>query len=187
MVFITGIFGLPSFSQDKTVVVKFITEVGDITAELYADKAPLTVANFLKYIDGGHFRGGSFYRTVRPENQGSNPVKIQVIQATIHPWRENDSFDPIEIERTNKTGLRHEDGTLSMARSEPNSATFSFFICIGLQPELDFGGHRNPDGQGFAAFGKVIEGMDVVRRINALHAEGQAIMPPARILNALRK
>lgn len=73
-----------------------------------------------------------------------------------------------------------------MARTSPDSATSSFFICLRDLPSLDFGGRRNPDGQGFAAFGQVVEGMDVVRRINAMRAEGQAIMPPVRILRIVR-
>ena len=124
-------------------------------------------------------------RTVRPDNE-QNPVKIQVIQAVVHPWKENNSFPPVALERTSLTGIRHVDGTISMARGEPNSATSSFFICIGDQPELDFGGERNPDGQGFAAFGRVTQGMDVVRRIQKSPAEGQALVPLVRISSIVR-
>jgi peptidyl-prolyl cis-trans isomerase A (cyclophilin A) len=114
-------------------------------------------------------------------------VKIEVIQGSVSPERDRDDFPPIAIERTDVTGLRHRDGTLSMARGGPNSATSSFFICIGDQPELDFGGKRNPDGQGFAAFGAVTGGMDVVRAIHASPANGQALTPPVRILNIARR
>lgn len=172
--------------SDRIVRVKIATELGTITAELYPDRAPLTVANFLRYADSGHYRGGSFYRTVRADNQPVSPVKIAVIQAGAHPWRENDAFAPIDLERTSVTGVRHLDGALSMARDTPNTATSSFFICVGDQPELDFGGKRNPDGQGFSAFGRVVEGMRVVRRINAAPAEGQALMPPVRIVSIER-
>ena len=82
------------------------------------------------------------------------------------------------------TGLRHLDGTLSMARDGPDTATGDFFICIGDQPELDFGGRRHPDGQGFAAFGRVVRGMDVVRAIQAAPADAQHLTPPVRILSA---
>jgi peptidyl-prolyl cis-trans isomerase A (cyclophilin A) len=114
---------------------------------LYPVKVPVTVANFLRYVDSGSYNGGCFMRAVQPDNE-KNPVKIQVIQAVVHPWKENNVFPPIELERTNITGVPHIDGAISMARSEPNSATSSFFICIGDQPELDFGGKRNPGGRG---------------------------------------
>jgi peptidyl-prolyl cis-trans isomerase A (cyclophilin A) len=95
-------------------------------------------------------------------------------------------FEPIRLERTRDTGLRHQDGTVSMARAEPDTATSDFFVCIGDQPELDFGGQRNPDGQGFAAFGRVVKGMDVVRRIQLAPADGQTLTPPVSILSAGR-
>jgi peptidyl-prolyl cis-trans isomerase A (cyclophilin A) len=181
------VLGARTFAQEKSspVSVRIETEAGNIIAELYPDKAPATVANFLRYVDGGFFSGGCFMRTVRPDNE-QNPVKIQVIQAVVHPWKENNSFPPIALERTSVTGIRHVDGAISMARSEPNSATSSFFICIGDQPELDFGGKRNPDGQGFAAFGRVTEGMDIVRRIQKSRAEGQALVPLVRIIAIVR-
>lgn len=181
------VLGTAASAQEKVVPVsiRVETEAGDFVAELYPDKTPTTVANFLRYVDGGFFNGGCFMRTVRPDNE-QNPVKIEVIQAVIHPWKENNSFLPIALERTSVTGIRHVDGAISMARSEPNSATSSFFICVGDQPELDFGGKRNPDGQGFAAFGRVTQGMDVVRRIHMSPAEGQALVPLVRILSTAR-
>ncbi len=184
---LTAIAVVTTFAQEKgsPVSVRIETEAGNIVAELYPDKAPVTVANFLRYVDSGSFNGGCFMRTVRPDNE-MNPVKIQVIQAVVHPWKENNSFHPIVLERTSVTGIRHVDGAVSMARSEPNSATSSFFICIGDQLELDFGGTRNPDGQGFAAFGRVIQGMDVVRQIQKSPAEGQALVPTVRILRIVR-
>lgn len=168
------------------VNVRIKTEVGDIVVEVYVDKAPKTVANFLRYVDGGFYDGGSFYRTVREDNEVRKDVPIEVIQAGVHPWKERNVFSPIPLERTSVTGLHHKSGTISMARTSPDSATSPFFICLRDLPSLDFGGRRNPDGQGFAAFGQVIEGMDVVRRINAMRAEGQAIMPPIRILRIVR-
>lgn len=91
------------------------------------------------------------------------------------------------LERTNRTGLKHLDGTISMARNGADTATSDFFICIGNQPELDFGGKRNPDGQGFAAFGHVVRGMDVVRKIQKSKAEAQTLKPPIEILSIIRK
>ena len=126
---------------------------------------PITVANFLRYVAGGFFSSGQFWRTVRLDNQPNVPVKIEVVQADVNPARKGDLFKPIALERTRDTGLQHIDGTFSMSRFAPDSATLSFFICLGDQPELDFGGARNPDGQGFAAFGQVHSGIDVVRAI----------------------
>ena len=81
----------------------------------------------------------------------------------------------------------HKDGTISMARDGPDSAMSDFFICVGDQPELDFGGKRNPDGQGFAAFGRVVKGMDVVKKIQASKADGQTLTPPVKIIKVTRK
>jgi peptidyl-prolyl cis-trans isomerase A (cyclophilin A) len=180
-------YGVIVLAQEKAspVSIRIETEAGNIVAELYADRAPVTVANFLRYVDSGYFNGGCFMRTVRPDNE-MNTVKIQVVQAVVHPWKENNSFPPISLERTNVTGIRHIAGAISMARGEPNTATSSFFICIGDQPELDFGGKRNPDGQGFAAFGRVTQGMNVVRKIQMAPAEGQAIVPPVIISRIVR-
>jgi peptidyl-prolyl cis-trans isomerase A (cyclophilin A) len=168
----------------KPVHVLLHTEFGDVELELDVAHAPQTTANFLRYVEGGFYNGGEFHRTVTMNNQPQNNVKIQVIQAGILTAREKDAFPPIPLERTSQTGLKHKDGTISMARSEPDSATSDFFICIGDQPELDFGGKRNPDGQGFAAFGHVVRGMDVVRKIQASSAEGQKLTPPIKIISA---
>lgn len=119
-------------------------------------------------------------------NQPDNRIKIEVIQAEIDPSREKEEFAAIPLEQTSKTGLRHVDGAISMARDGPDTATSSFFICVGTQPSLDFGGKRNPDGQGFAAFGHVVEGMDVVRKIHQSKAKAQALDPPIGILHVRR-
>jgi alpha-galactosidase len=167
--------------NESPIVVIIQTELGDIDVRLDPAHAPVTTANFLRYVDGGFYNGGRFHRTVRRDNQPDNKVKIEVVQAGINPGRAKDEFPPIELERTNRTGLRHRDGTISMARDGPDTATSDFFICIGDQPELDFGGQRNPDGQGFAAFGRVVGGMDVVRKIQAAPADGQTLKPPVKI------
>ena len=106
------------------------------------------------------------------DNQPTNTVKIQVIQAEANLTKEKEFYPPIPLERTRDTGLKHLDGTLSMARNGPDTAQASFDL-PGDQPELDFGGKRNPDGQGFAAFGRVTKGMDLVRKIHAGAAEGR--------------
>lgn len=182
-----------------SVKIRIETEFGTITAELQDTEAPITVTNFLHYVEEGLYDRGCFHRTVTADNnsndnldisedekyQGYIPndeIAIQVIQASINPEREKELGEPIPLERTSETGLRHLDGTLSMARSTPDSAVSDFFICINDQPELDFGGKRNPDGQGFAAFGRVTEGMDVVRTIQAQPARGQILEPVVPIL-----
>jgi peptidyl-prolyl cis-trans isomerase A (cyclophilin A) len=162
------------------------TEKGDIEVELSAAEAPITVANFLKYVDGKFYDGGQFHRTVKPDNQPDNKIKIEVIQAGINPEKAKQEFAAIKLERTRDTKLSHTNGTISMARDGPDTATSDFFICIGDQPELDFGGQRNPDGQGFAAFGRVVKGMDVVKKIQASPAEGQTLSPPIKIFKITR-
>jgi peptidyl-prolyl cis-trans isomerase A (cyclophilin A) len=175
-------------ADDKAppVRVLFKTEKGDIEVELDAAKAPVTVANFLRYVDGGFYDGGRFHRTVTPTNQPNNQVKIEVVQAGINRAKAREGFPPIKLERTRDTGLKHTDGTLSMARNGPDTARSDFSICLGDQPELDFAGKRNPDGQGFAAFGRVVKGMDVARKIQASPADGQTLNPPVAILKAER-
>ena len=176
----------PAKKADPVRVV-IRTEAGDIEVELDAARAPDTVANFLRYVDGKFYDGGRFHRTVTPGNQPENKVKIEVVQAGINPELAKKEFPPIKLERTKDTGVSHKDGTLSMARDGPDTATSDFFVCVGDQVELDFGGRRNPDGQGFAAFGRVVKGMDVVRKIQRSPAEGQTLKPPVKILSVVRK
>ena len=171
----------PTVQSPEEVLVRIETEQGAIVVAIDTVRAPVTAANFLRYVDGGHYAGGRFHRTVRrnPDNQPVSPVKIEVIQAGAA--RERAGFAPIRLERTSVTGLRHLDGVISMARLGPDTATSDFFICVGDQPELDFGGKRNPDGQGFAAFGRVVAGMEVVRRIHQSPVSEQALNPPVSI------
>ncbi len=160
------------------------TEVGDIVFEIFPEKAPITVANFLRYVENGDFEGATFYRVVRMDNQPVNPVKIEVIQGNF--VGQEKSLDPIAHETTDQTGVLHKDGTVSMARRDPGSASAAFFICINDQPELDYGGKRNPDGQGFAAFGQVRQGMDIVRRIQAGATDQQMLKNPI-IIHSIRQ
>ena len=171
-------------SQLPRVIIE--TDAGEIELEVDTVRAPRTAANFLKYVDAGMYDGGRFHRTVRLDNQPDNDVKIEVIQAEASPTRIRDFFPAIELERTSVTKLTHSDGAISMARGRPDTARDGFFICIGNQPELDFGGKRNADGQGFAAFGRVVRGMDVVRKIQALPAQRQNLNPPVLIVRARR-
>jgi peptidyl-prolyl cis-trans isomerase A (cyclophilin A) len=188
----TGASQEPPEPRQNAIVV-FETEKGAIEMAVDSVHAPVTAANFLKYVDAGFFDNGRVNRAVRPDNTVRHDVEIQVIQLRIDSARRREQFPPIPLERTNVTGLKHVDGTMSMARSAPDTATASFSIVIGDQPEMNFGGHRNPDGQGFAAFGRVVSGMDVVRAIQASPTgrEGpygtESLTPPIRIVKAYRR
>jgi len=160
------------------------TEVGNIVFEVYPDKAPITVANFKRYVDQNKFDGASFYRVVRMDNQPKDSVKIEVIQGDF--TGKEYYFPTIEHETTAITGLKHLDGTVSMGRFKVGSTAAEFFICINDQPELDFNGKRNPDGQGFAAFGQVLGGMDVVRKIQSGETDYQTLKKSI-VINKLRK
>lgn len=168
-----------SVAAQDTIHCKISTSLGDIFVDLYAKKAPLTVANYLQYVEQNLYDKSSFFRVCNPNNEADRQVKIEVIQGG--DVSEEDQFSPIEIETTELTGILHKNGTISMARSEPNTATCSFFICINDQPELDYGGKRNPDGMGFAAFGKVTKGMDVVKKIQMQKDKDQFLISPVMI------
>ena len=167
---------------NKNPEVIIITELGDITIELYPDKAPVTVANFIRYVEEDRFKGAAFYRVVTQDNQPDNDVKIEVIQGGLFEDNHPQALPPIKHETTQQTGIRHLDGTISMARYGPGTATSEFFICIGNQPSLDYGGNRNTDGQGFAAFGRVVKGMDVVKKIQQQPEKEQYLKPRIKIL-----
>lgn len=172
---------VPAATRSSAPLVRFWTDAGTFDVRLDAASAPRTVANFLWYVEQGAYTGGRFYRTVttQPDNQPANDVKIDVVQGGIRP--DFAAAPPIPLEPTSVTRLRHEDGTISMARAGPNTATGEFFLCVGPQPALDFGGKRQPDGQGFAAFGRVVRGMEIVRTIHRAKAQGQALQPPIAI------
>lgn len=197
-------------TDGAAVEIVLETAFGNIVVALDPDRAPVTTKNFLHYVDGGFYDGGKFHRAVRLDNNANANLKaeaigagidrgadranlpndtiaIEVIQGGIDPARSGDQRPAIALERTTDTGLRHCDGTMSMARLTPDSAVSDFFICIEDQPSLDFGGQRNPDGQGFAAFGQVTAGMDVVRTIQGQPSNGQALDPHVAIIRAHRR
>ncbi|MBC7894439.1 MAG: peptidylprolyl isomerase [Cytophagaceae bacterium] len=176
----------PSLAAQGLPHIVFKTERGEIEMEIDTVRAPISGNNFLRYVDGGFFTNGSFYRVVRPDNQPNDSIRIGVIQGGQAREKRGQGFPAIELERTSVTGIKHVDGTISMARAGVTSATSSFFICLGDQPSLDFGGMRNPDGQGFAAFGRVVRGLDVARRIQGEAANGQNLVAPVVIHNASR-
>lgn len=155
------------------------TELGDITFKVYSQKAPITVKNFLQYIENNKFDGANFYRVVRLDNQPISPIKIEVIQGDFTGVK--NQLPMIPHETTKNTGILHKNGTISMARSNPGTASSAFFICINDQPELDYGGKRNPDGQGFAAFGQVIKGMDLVKSIQSGETNEQSLKKSIKI------
>lgn len=173
-------------SANENPSIIFETELGNITVELYLDKAPITASNFLRYVDENRLEEATFYRTVRDDNQEGKPVKINVIQGGLYEDNHPMMLDPIAHENTEQTGIKHLDGVISMARYGPGTATAEFFICVGPQPKLDFGGNRNSDGVGYATFGKVTKGMDVVHLIHQAKADGQYHNPRIKILSVKR-
>ena len=168
---------------DKPRVV-LDTEAGQMVLELELERAPLTVCNFLSYVTDGDYEAGSFFRTV-VSLTNANPNPIDVIQAATPRGSDDDLRPPIPLERTRDTGLSHTAGAVSMARDGPDTATSSFFIVTRDTPSLDFGGGRNPDGQGFAVFGRLVEGLDVARRIQMSPADAEEqLTPPVLIRTA---
>lgn len=171
-------------NSQNNIQCKIETSLGDIIVELYPGKAPITVTNFMKYVDSNLYENSTFFRVCTPKNEAERDIKIEVIQGG--SIDNSKSFDPIVLEITNNTNVLHKDGTISMARSSANTATSSFFICINDQPELDFGGKRHNDGLGFAAFGKVTKGMDIVLKIQSGENKNQRLLEPIIIKNITR-
>lgn len=160
----------PSYKNPHILIE---TRLGNIEAELFPDQAPITVSSFLSYIDSGFYNNTSFYRVLKTEEFPS-PTNTGIIQGGM--WQTNPgrkmAIPGIAHESTKKTGLTHESGTLSLARLEPGTGNTEFFICIGDQSPLDAGRRGTEDGQGYAAFGKVFKGMDIVRKIQAQKSRG---------------
>jgi len=177
--------------QPTVPVVTIETSIGSIDVEIDTARAPITAANFLKYVDAKMYDGGRFHRAVRLDNQVRKDVMIQVIQGGRAPEQAKamKGFGPIPLERTSLTMLKHVDGAISMARGNAaDSASSDFFLCVGDNPSLDFGGARNPDGQGFAAFGRVIRGMDVVQKIQSgATNDREQLIEPITIVRAYRR
>lgn len=151
----------------KNPHIEIQTSVGEIEVELYPEQAPKSVAAFLKNVEAGYYNNTSFYRVLSRDNQATDADKTELIQGGL--WGKKDKSNlniaGIPHETTQQTKLLHKDGTISFARLEPGTATTEFFICLGDQPSLDYGSESNPDKQGYAAFGKVVKGMDVVHTI----------------------
>lgn len=175
-------------SNPTTPHIRIETEKGDIELELYPLKAPKTVAAFLSYIDSGYYNNSNFYRVLNDENQPSNAPKTELIQGGI--WKSKNkiaaSLPGIPHETTKQTGILHTDGVISLARLAPGTAGAEFFICIGKQPGLDYGGENIEDKQGYATFGIVVKGMDVVRKIYRQSENDQYFDPPVAIYNIIK-
>jgi peptidyl-prolyl cis-trans isomerase A (cyclophilin A) len=168
--------------------VQIQTDFGDIEVELYPAKAPKSVAAFLSYIDSGLYKNSSFYRVLKEQNQPSSSFKSELIQGGI--WQSDNkkaiSLHGIPHETTKQSGILHTDGTISLARTTPGTASSEFFICVGDQPAYDYGNDANPDKLGYAAFGRVVKGMDIVKIIHQQPENGEAFFPPIKINNIRR-
>jgi len=176
----------------ESVRVRMTTGLGVVDIDINIEAAPVSANNFLRLVDGGHMDGTSFYRVVSPENDNGSPP-ISVIQGGNGSG--DSPFEAIAHESTEDTGLLHLNGAISMARGDVGTASTEFFICIGAQPALDFAAQRNPDGQGFAVFGYVVGGMDVVQAIHqqpsdapteSAYLKGQMLEEPVTIISIRR-
>jgi len=178
-----------SSNKNKNPHIEIRTKVGNIEVELYPAKAPQTVRAILSYIDSGIYKDASFYRVLNMDNQPSDAPKAELIQGGL--WNKKGTRSNrnhgIPHESTRETGILHTDGVMSLARLEPGTANTEFFICVGDQPGFNYGGENNPDGQGYAAFGKVVNGMDIVRRIFNMREEEQYFDPIVPIYNIVRR
>ena len=185
---ITGFYFSCTQIKYKEPTVKIETNFGDIIIELYPGKAPATVKAFLSYVDSGYYKNSSFYRVLKKENQPSSAFKSELIQGGIWQtdYKKQQALPGIPHETTKQTGLLHKNGVISLARTTPGTANTEFFICVGDQPDYDYGGDTNPDLQGFAAFGKVIKGMEFVRQIHDQPENGDSFTPPIKIKNIVR-
>jgi len=177
--------GCATMGVGAPVQVVLVTDAGRMVVDVDVAHAPVSACNFLGYVTTGDYDGGSFFRTVVAATN-DNPNPIDVIQAATPRGSDDASRPSIPLERTRDTGLRHLAGTISLARNGPDTATSSFFIVTQDTPSLDFGGGRNPDGQGFAAFGRLIEGLEVARAIQRLPADSEEqLTPPVIIRTAM--
>jgi len=167
--------------QPGEIAVRIETSLGAIVIAVDTKRAPISAENFLRYVDGHFYDGGRFHRATRPDNYAPAPPNrpaMEIIQGGINPQRRSEGFPPIPLERTSVTGLKHVAGVVSMARGAADTATSDFFILLDDQPSLDFGGKRFDDAQGAAAFGRVLSGLDVVRKIQQQPVQGQDLTPP---------
>lgn len=190
LLFIIGVLIACSSQNVPEGAVELVikTTEGNIGVAVFPEKAPKSAAAFLAIVDKGLYKRSSFYRVLNDANQPSNAPKAELLQGGL--WsrtKKRPDVPRVEHETTQQTGLRHLAGTISLAREEPGSASSEFFICVADQPGLDYGGENNPDGQGYAAFGKVISGMDVVRKIYNKPENDQYFDPPILIIDIVKR
>ncbi|TAD85161.1 MAG: peptidylprolyl isomerase [Bacteroidetes bacterium] len=162
------------------------TAKGDVLVELYTDKAPQTATAFLRFVENGIYNSATFYRVLSADNQPMGTDASELIQGGV--WKSKSltpAPDSVPHESTLQTGLSHTNGTLSLARLEAGSGSTEFFICIGNQTGFDYGGPNAPDGLGYAAFGRVVEGMDVVLQIYKQPETNQYFDKPILINSAV--
>ena len=181
-------------NSDISPIVVFETTAGAMEITVYPEKAPISAAEFLRYVDGGHYDGEGFYRVVRPDN---DPLEMGMSLIQGGRLDKEMVFGPIEHELTTDTGISNAGGAVSIARLEPGSGSAAyFFINIGNNDFLDAGGTRNPDGQGYATFARVTQGLDVARSIQNMETSavsdqavtaGQILADPVIITRAYRK
>ncbi len=187
IVILITVFSCKQQYKNPHIIIE--TTFGNIELELYQNKAPKTVSSFLSYIDSGYFDHCSFYRVLNDDNQPSNAPKTELIQGGI--WKTKNKLATrlkgIEHESTKQTGILHKNGTISLARLAPGTASTEFFICVGDQLGLDYGGENVEDHQGYAAFGHVVKGMEVVKKIYTQNDDGQYFDPPIIIINIERE
>lgn len=179
----------PAVSTNPKVVIS--TAQGDITVELFVDKAPITAKNYLKYVDRKLYDGATFYRASKPPGQAANDY------GTVQGGLQNDPkkvLPPIAHESTLKTGILHKDGVISMGRHAPGTAQADWFICVGDMSYLD-ADPKDPKNPGFAAFGHVVSGMDVVQKILGMPTDpnrgegamkGEMLVKPVKIVSIRR-
>jgi peptidyl-prolyl cis-trans isomerase A (cyclophilin A) len=171
------------------VAVGVETSIGTFYIAVDTRRAPITGTNFLKYVDAGLYDWGRFHRATRPDNYTPAPPNrpmMNIIQGGINPEKRSAGFPAIPLERTTVTGITHVTGVVSMARGTADSATSDFFVLLDDQPSLDFGGLRFDDGQGGAAFGHVLSGLDIVRKIQQQPVDGQNLAAPVTIRRVWR-
>lgn len=168
--------------------VQIQTDFGNIEVALYPAKAPKSVAAFLSYVDSGLYKNSSFYRVLKEENQPSSAFKSELIQGGL--WQTNskkaNTLKGISHETTKQSGILHLNGTISLARTIPGTASSEFFICVGDQPSYDYGNNANADKLGYAAFGRVVKGMNVVNMIHQQPENGETFFTPVAINNIVR-
>ena len=178
----------PAVPKPATVQVVLTTTEGAITIEVEKERAPITAANFLRYVDQKRLDGANFYRAVKvQDNFGLVQFGVRNDPKRVLP---NIAHEP-----TSKTGLSHVDGTISMARAAPGTASGDFFITLGEQTSMNADASQPGDNLGYAAFGRIVGGMDVIHHIfdaptsptaGPAAMKGQILLAPVRIISARR-